>query len=251
LAKDLESNSTCISIVSRDVLVDCAGNSITGIGPAGAANAIYAVSVSNAVAKNCVIRNYSAGAYFDSCEFCALENSTTTGSDRGAWFRNSPHSRAFMVNASENGIGIFFQHSNGFNATANLASGNADGFKFESASSGTIESNVAANNSGNGFYFFESSQNAIRKNLAYGNAEGFRLTSYSNDNGFSANNATQNAGNGFFFGPSVGNSFAGSRACGNGKNLACVYVQKDGGNNTCGALGAEVSCLNSVYCLGC
>ncbi|MEW6528918.1 MAG: NosD domain-containing protein, partial [Candidatus Micrarchaeota archaeon] len=77
LINNLSSTDTCINIIASNVILDCAGYSITGM------NTSYGINILNSSSqiKNCRVYNYSTGIYIQSSSNNAITNNTANSNN--------------------------------------------------------------------------------------------------------------------------------------------------------------------------
>ncbi len=187
---------TCIKIAAPNVVLDCAGYSLSGNNSVNGTGIFLSPASSNATVKNCNVRDYLYGSV---------------------------------------GYGIiaYGSHNNLF--MNNTINGTGDGFYIGASNNNTLANNTAYNNLGNGIRITErSNRSVVANNSAFGNnCNGFGIDGASANGTFTnniANNNTCFAGFSIF--ASDNNTFVNNTACNNtrGPNLRGFQTMNANGN---------------------
>lgn len=148
----LDSNMACagsgITIGSNNVVLDCAGYSITGNGPYSSSNGVYLLGVSGATVKNCTISGYNYGihAYY-------ADSNTLTGNT-----------------LSSNSNGIYMREGRGNTLSNNTLTSNSTGIHlFNTGNNSVTQNNIATFNQQVGMVFYGTFGNTVRANTITGN----------------------------------------------------------------------------------
>jgi parallel beta-helix repeat protein len=239
-----EYDKACVKINASDVLLDCAGHSITDNGTAGIAYGIVAVGpLTNVTVQNCPsVSNYSFGAYYWHAQDGAMRNITVTNSyvEGITLINSSGNNLSELVTRDNvyNGIGIdnsscrnsiesvsayrngasgivFYRDANLNNVSQSSAYENGDvGVSLGSASGGNIFTNVSSDrNNISGFYITDSDGNILRNCTASDNNQsGFFFGSSDGTQAYGC--AAENNPQGFWVFSSEGVTLIGNNASG-------------------------------------
>ena len=123
--------STCFTVNASNVIIDCAGSSITGNNASGTIG--ISSNKFNTTIRNCQISNFSTGIYF-------------YGSTNGT-IRNSTVSTSRTSDSNMNGNGIYLDNANYTiitNSSATSATTNRDAIRLVSSSNNTISDSIAS-----------------------------------------------------------------------------------------------------------
>jgi parallel beta-helix repeat protein len=204
LASDLTSTGTCLTIKADNIVLDCAGHSITG---AGTGYGIYLNGRTGVTVKNCNIKNFYSGITIHWSSFINLTNNVVNGNSYfgivlgnshsnnlihntantnriGIYLHSSKHNILIDNNASDNSFhGIRPHYSNHNNLIGNIANNNNyAGIPMEYSDYNTLSSNVANNNRYYGISLLYSSVNTLTGNRVRGNGvNGIHLIQSSNN----------------------------------------------------------------------
>ncbi len=221
-----QSNTTCVKIITSNVVFDCNGFNITNNGtspyPDNALGVQLNGSLTNVTVKNCRISGYSAGIYVYNSSGNQLINNTEFNNSEGVHISLSYSDNVSLNTAYNNSAGIDINGSSqfilvrdsraynnsqaGFYLTGtsinqfvnNTAYNNTHGFQLSDTVSCLFENNTALTNTVNGFHLIGSSYNNFTTNNATGNLnDGFYMIASSNSSRFIGNNASNNHMNGF------------------------------------------------------
>ncbi len=147
---NLTANATCasgngVTIASPNVVFDCQGFTLTG---PGSGYGFYATT-DNITVKNCNVKNWGVGVYYDTLADSLVDNVNATNNTRGIYFYNTNSSNVTNTNSSYNtGEGFaarFSQNDYYFNDDANGNQGFA-GFYLFNIPNPTFKNVRAANN---------------------------------------------------------------------------------------------------------
>ncbi|MCK4670873.1 MAG: right-handed parallel beta-helix repeat-containing protein, partial [Nanoarchaeota archaeon] len=221
LTGNLQSNGTCFTIGADNIILDCAGYSITGNGT-GSGYGVLANLRNNVTIKNCKIQNFSHGIFLNYSNSSFIYNNTLHNNSEFYLYYGSPR-------GSGDGLHLNFSHNN--NITLNIAYNNSDsGIELHNSSNNTLASNrvyeniregfesvdsgnnmftsnTANNNTREGFYFIRSSNNIFTSNTANNSiVQGGFYFSNSQNNMFTSNTANNNNREGFYFSNSANNT---------------------------------------------
>ena len=193
----------CFALVGNDMVLDCQGNRLTGIGNgADDERGIEIVNRNNITVQNCDITGFKYGIYVQNANNITLYNNTI-------WDNNLS--------------GIYVDQADGLNISTNVVYGSNNmtqqdyGVWLRSARPGvnpgnTIISNTIYNNTNYGVYLSASSDyNTITSNTIYSNAVGGIVANDSDALGI-INNVVYNNTRGIWLINSISNSDFGTRA---------------------------------------
>jgi len=226
---DSDVAKACLHVTADDVILDCAGFTITNNGTAGTTSGIFVKFTKDKVTvKNCEVSEYSHG--IGSKGFNGFyEDNTAYNNSVNGFFLESSRNNTFINNIAYENVGDNFFFVAGINNTLinNTANSSDDGngFNFKTFTKNTTLINNTANDNinGNGFFFFQfSTGNTLMNNTAMTNGfSGFHFSS-SGDNNLTKNLAKANGASGgsggFFFSSSPGNSLTDNTATGDQKD---------------------------------
>ncbi|MEM4271979.1 MAG: right-handed parallel beta-helix repeat-containing protein [Candidatus Bilamarchaeaceae archaeon] len=269
-------NNYCIKISAADVVLDCAGHSITAEG-GGTYGILIGSATSNSTVRNCTISSYEYGVFSEgkgtTLLWCSIHDSTYEGIRLAGGYNTLANNAIYG-----NGLGASVYGSGNAIFLNMFYENEREGLVMEGGKSSDVYLNTAYNNGGSGFDL-SGNDNVIRDNTAYGNdwsmlsGAGFEI--YGAGNTIGGNEAYNNT-NGFYIeagggGPLYGNDIGWNNAHGNliGLNLLDYNstVQQNtleentmadlliGGDAWLGGLksanlgkevGAEMMCLNTI-----
>ncbi|MFC1801190.1 right-handed parallel beta-helix repeat-containing protein [Nanoarchaeota archaeon] len=179
ITANLSDNSTCFSILSDNITIDCQGYALTGN---GSGFAIYTGGMDNITIKNCIFTSFQNGIYL------------AAGSDhviRDNQFYNNGLVLPFG--------GVYSHSAKNVQIINNTANNNKHGIHIYSGSDYRIINNTANNNTATGIYLI-ATNNTIINNIANSNkVRGFLIDDYSDNNTLLNNTATSNDLYGFQF----------------------------------------------------
>ena len=189
-------------IGANNIVLNCAGYSISGTGTNTTSTGISLVGISKVAVENCNVTRFEWGFVIE----VSIKGSSLEG-----FIIESSSSITLAGNTANYNTGDGFEVdvSSNDTLTTNTASNNGRegtgvGIFLANLNYSTITGNIADNNTGVGFYVTYSIGNELTGNTANGNVdEGFYL-SMSNYTTFAGNTANNN-GNGFYF--DVGNHY--------------------------------------------
>ena len=165
LTNDISASGTCFTIGANNIILDCAGHTITGSGAYG----IVISGKSGVTIKNCKVSNF-IGIYLGASSNNILTNNTVTSSSYGI----------YLSGASNNII------------AGNIAQGNGYGIWIANgALNNTITNNIANSNS-YGIWIHDGLNEIITNNIANSNSYGIQLIWHSNNNSIINNTANSN-----------------------------------------------------------
>ncbi len=141
---NLNSSGTCFTIGADNIVIDGKGFLING---SGSGTGISSSGFSNITIKNCDIRWFQTGIYFENSEDNLILNNT------------------LMYNGiiSIDNTGIHFNHVNDSSIIGNTVSSNDFGINLDYSSDNNITNNTV-NNNGKGIHIFASSGNTVDNN---------------------------------------------------------------------------------------
>lgn len=166
------SATTCIYIISSDVVFDGAGYTIDGIGTRFSYG-VSAIMVSNVTVKNVVITDWFYGIYYQDTRKGVIENNTASLNNYGIFLSSSSHNIIANNTASLNNdtgilLGVYLHPSDNNTVANNNASSNQYGITLDDGSDNIIANNTASSNK-YGVYLSSSSYNIIANNNASSN----------------------------------------------------------------------------------
>lgn len=197
----------CIFINStKDVILDCNGQSISGKTLGTSTAAIWLDDVTNVTVKNCVLSGYERGVHTGLTYDSNLINNTAFNNQWDGFYIHSTLRTYLIDNKAYNNInysGIRFDVSSTHNILIeNKVHHNPKGFwMYGGADYNTFINNTAYSNT-QGFFFEDSSYNNLTGNTAHSNTgNGFLVHSLSEDiqygYNFTNNTAYNNSHDGF------------------------------------------------------
>lgn len=207
----------CISIYASNVLLDCQGNAITGMGSAGSANAIHVrQQISNVTVQNCEVSGFLKGIAVDvlASNIIVRKNNVHNNNREGIFVENSAALDTIPARnlqtttiadneANLNETGIYIYDSGKVIVSGNKANNNkGSGIAVALSKNITITSNTANSNETNGI-FITKLQNVnqegifLSNNTACNNAQ-YDMRCDSSTSGIQTNKADK------FYGCSVG-----------------------------------------------
>ncbi len=174
----------CISIYASNVLFDCQGKKITGIGSAGSANGIHVrQQTENVTVQNCEVSGFFRGIYVDVlASNITVRQNKVYNNEEGIYVSNSGALNTIPAGNLENTI-----------IADNEATLNETGIYVYDSGKVIVSSNKANNNKGNGIATGLSKNITITGNTANNNGtNGIFITKLQNINqqGISLNNNT-------------------------------------------------------------
>ncbi len=203
LESDLHCAGRALTIAADNIILDCNGHSITGVGNSGIG--IYAQDRTNITIKNCIIKDvFNAGIRFKSTDKSTVFNNNISGVDYGMYIHLSTNN-TFKSNTitKTNLYGLFLLTSNYNEVTSNLIQNNErTGIGlFLQAYNNKIYSNIIKNNTYFGIVV-DSNSNA---NLFYNNFFENSKNVFDGSNNFW--NISKSIGNNILNGPFLGGNF--------------------------------------------
>ncbi|MCX6777921.1 MAG: right-handed parallel beta-helix repeat-containing protein, partial [Candidatus Micrarchaeota archaeon] len=144
LTQNLTASGTCITVNSANVVLDCMGHSITGVGTTGIVFGIYNPASDNVTVKNCVVRGYNAEAFEYGIEYGVQNCYAGSGPVNGLIYNNT-------LDSNWQGIYLCGCASDLISNNTVNNSGNS-GIQFDHGPSSGIlvTNNVVTNTNGNG-----------------------------------------------------------------------------------------------------
>ena len=142
LEADMTCEGTAITIGADNIVLDCAGRSITGT---GIGSGIFLSGRTGVTIKNCVVTKFSNGINLASSSKNILTSNTV----------------------SSNYNGIYLTTSSNYNTlTGNTASGNTGGFGIFESTNNTLDGNIASNNmTGIGLVYLSNDNNITNNKI--------------------------------------------------------------------------------------
>jgi parallel beta-helix repeat protein len=206
LAQDITSAAgTCLTLGANNIILDCAGHSITGTGTSG--TGISSGRSSGVTIKNCLVSRFYYGIYLDFSSNSILSNNTVSSAVVGFQFVAGSSNTATNNIADSNSYGFALQDSSNNIITSNSVNSNDQyGIELHTCRNNTLTNNSFSSSSGgNGIQLRYSSFNTITNNNANSNLVGAGiLLGDSNNNTITNNNANSNR-YGIYFGASSNN----------------------------------------------
>jgi len=175
-----------IKIGANDLILDCAGNSLSGDGGSGDYGIdLLAGGYDNITIKNCNISNFEYGIYFFNSDNGTISNNTLNSNDYGLQLRTSSNNSLMNNTANSNseaGYLISFSSKNN-KLTSNTANLNSQyGIQLLSiASNNTLINNTINSNSWYGVYLTSANNNTLINNTINSNSYGIYLQTSSNN----------------------------------------------------------------------
>ena len=169
LTSDVSSTSYCFIIGASNIVLDCAGHTITGrnLSSVGIYNS---AGHDNVTVKNCIIKSFNHGIFLgNSANYNTITNSTATSNNNGIIVQSSSfNSLSSNTVNNNNKIGIDLQFSSSNNTlTSNTVNSNRNaGIELTSSSNNQLYNNFL-NNSQN-VSSFDGSSNLWNINKAAG-----------------------------------------------------------------------------------
>ncbi|MEW5955244.1 MAG: right-handed parallel beta-helix repeat-containing protein [Candidatus Micrarchaeota archaeon] len=149
-----------ITVNAHDVYIDCEGQQIAGPGTASGVDGIRSSLRTNVTVDNCVVKNYSNGAYFSGMTDLTIIRNTFKENSYGAFITSSDGSQVNYNNFTDNSWGLEVTDSDVNTISYNNASNNTQrGISFWRCDNNTITYNTASNNTQNGIYFADDDDN--------------------------------------------------------------------------------------------
>jgi parallel beta-helix repeat protein len=208
------SGTACIRINTSNVLLDCAGFTITENGTLGTKTGVnVGPGLTNITVQNCPnVSNYDHGFYVASSLDVTLRNNTA--------YNNTQHGFIIVSNANSNVLQDNNAIENGFH-----------GFRLQDASEAVVSGNTATDNTQYGFYLLaESNSSNYTNNVVSGSNTGFYIED-SGYNRFVGNNVSGTSSRAIYAGgTSAYNQFLNNTL--SGGTLHGVRLNSDGGFNT-------------------
>ena len=174
----LDANMSCsgtgITIGADNIVLDCAGHSITGIGPDIAGyRGIHLPGRTGVTVTNCVVTNFGAGITIESGSYNTLTGNTANSN---IW------------------PGIEIISSSSYNTlTSNIAINNGQsGLSIFDSTHNTLENNIADSNKGNNIQLSTGSYNTLNGNVVKNGLSGGISLGVSSDNNLITGNAIYN-----------------------------------------------------------
>ena len=200
------SNQTMIKINSSDVIFDCNGSFLIGAEIGGISEAediaVYNGGFNNVSIKNCNIKNFGYGIYFDIySENGFIKDNMIVSNPFGILLNShSSNNKISNNNVSKSHHGIAMREiSNDNNVTNNIVFDNINGILIENSIHTNISDNTIYSNT-QGIYVWTSDFNIIYNNNIYSNgASGILIGLYSKNNNILSNSINSNK----FYGISI------------------------------------------------
>lgn len=169
----------CMRVVANNVVLDCAGNYITGNGVPGEDYGVYVVGVNTLTIKNCNINKYrTAGVYVTASSSVLISgNNVFDNNMYGIELFSASNNQIANNSVTGNGMDGVYLHS--LDSIADPCINNI------------IRQNTINNNAQKGIHLTYASINSILLNTITNNGEGIVLES-SNNNQITDNNADSN-----------------------------------------------------------
>jgi parallel beta-helix repeat protein len=149
LIENLTTTGDCITIGTNNIVLDCAGYSMTGDSGSGDYG-IYASSKNNITVKNCYIKEFSHGIYFTGSTNSTLLNNTAIDNFGGITFRGGSNNNLTSNNLLNNeDTGIYFLiAADGNLLTSNYIYNNSAGISLGSGTHNLKNNNLTFNTKG-------------------------------------------------------------------------------------------------------
>ena len=254
LTQDISTSGTCFTIAADNVILDCAGHSMTGD---GSGNGIDNTAGHGYVTvKNCIITGFNTGIYFTAASYGTISNNNATSNGNAGIYLeySSNYNTISNNNASSNYDGIYVSsscsdntindntfasnsgrgivlYSNSDNTVANnTINSNDQGILLVFSSNNIINNNIASSNRDGIWLGYSSNNNTISNNNASSNNVGISLYSSSNNNTVANNTVNSNGGQGILIGSSSNNIISNNIASSNGDKG--IYLESGSNNNT-------------------
>ena len=277
LDRDLTYHSTdCIRLTmpASGSTLDCQGHTITGPWPEGGwTTGVASIGSSNLVVKNCVVKSFYLGLYFElPTDNHLIANNTATGCGSGIYLYYSNNDTITGNNASYNWNGINGMSMNGTfagnianNNTANNGDaggisirGGGNNFTNNTASYNrlygivvsTLDGNLIHGNTlnynGDSGVGLNSNYNNVTRNILVSNLNGVMVSYHTHDNLVADNTLTNNGQYGIFLYYADNNTFTGNDVTGSWVGME-LYGSN---NNTYGGNNATGNGFGDFFCSG-
>jgi parallel beta-helix repeat protein len=222
LNRDLDDCSKGLNIAANNVVLDCAGHSLTGD---GTGYGINATSRNNITIKNCKLARFSTDIYGVQIQNSILSNNIMSDSQRGITLSSSANvmieDNTVYNTTSSNGFtfysfsnstirgnnlyktiqGIYCSPCRNLTITDNIIQNSISyGVELEDSNFNKVVSNFITNHSGYGIYIVNGLNNTIYNNF-------FNNTINAHDTGTNFWNTTKTAGTNIVGGPYIGGNF--------------------------------------------
>ena len=191
---DDSGDNGAIIINASDVVLDCNGASLNGI---GTGYGTYLENKNNVTIKNCNVMNYEYGIYLWKSPNNTITDDAVSDNNYGVLLDHSPNN-TITSNTVNNCTyrGIYLLSSSNNTMINNTVSDNGEGIYLHSSSNNNISHNMA-NSNDIGIYLWKASNNTITANTASDNYYGISLHSSSNNNQIINNTANDNSKYGY------------------------------------------------------
>jgi parallel beta-helix repeat protein len=234
-------------IGSSNIVLNCAGHTIHGLGELGKSRdaGINLTGIARAMVENCNITGaFSYGFYlYHSSGDNLTRNTADSTYLYGFYLIDSNGSTLTGNTANGDNTGFYLDHSSDSALTRNTADSSPYGFGFwiTDASNGNTLTGNTGNNDGNGFALLNSSGNNLAGNTANGDRNGIVLDS-SNSSTLTDDTADNNSFNGFNLVGSTNNNLSGNVA-----NNNTYYGFELGSGSSNNNLSGNVANNNTRY----
>jgi len=221
------SASTCINIVSSNVVLDGTGHTVSGTGEADT-KGVYAHSqttaLTNVTVKNLVLSDWNVGIYYSNAQEGRILNNNVSNNLFGIYLDLSSSNNVINNNnANSNLVGIFLHsQSNSNMLSGNSLSSNFRGVFLDASTSGnTVLNNSVSLSTNYGISLFLTGNNVLKGNIVSDNGHGINLDE-SNGNLVTDNVVLNNnllAESGIHVEFSSGNNITGNKVSGNNQGI--------------------------------
>ncbi|QLJ52402.1 MAG: hypothetical protein Sv326_0227 [Candidatus Fermentimicrarchaeum limneticum] len=256
LGANLTTSGTCITFGADNIVLDCAGHSITRVGGSGNAYGIYAEGRNNIQIRNCIVKNYSTGASAGikllSSGSSSITNNTVSLGIYGIFLSSSSNNIVSGNTVYNNTYGITVGGWSNQNRVYNNVVYNASpvggtyGISIAGGSPPGAQNNIVSNNtvsiySGSGIHIdLFSPTSTVANNTVYNNSYGISI--FSDTTPVSNNTIARNTLDGIFCGsnsqPTLSGNYYSSNSvdCTDTSGTWCQTHCYDAALSTCGTI---------------